>query len=132
MKLIFALTGSIKGEQGEGEVWRRGTGRRERERKRGGGRFFGFTLKLTVEFRFLYNRFNLIPALDRSGEDVSGERISISEVSNPLSEVTALTRYLPFTLSYTLLPPPRDPSPSLLLLPLLVSSIISLCTAPCA
>lgn len=60
MKLIFALTGSIKGEE---------CARRCQEGKEGGGReresgFFP-PLKLTKEFRFLYNRFNLIPALDR-------------------------------------------------------------------
>lgn len=53
-------------------------GCREKERK-GGGCFARPAFKLTEEFRFLYNRFNLILALDRSDEDVSRERISISE-----------------------------------------------------
>lgn len=56
---------------------------RERERGRKRAASSGSTLKLTKEFRFLYNRFNLILALDRSGEDVSGERISISERYSP-------------------------------------------------
>lgn len=53
----------------------------------------GSTLKLTKEFRFLYNRFNLILVLDRSGEDVSEERISISERYSP-PRLRACLRYL--------------------------------------
>lgn len=41
----------------------RGKGRGLREKERAVSS--GPTLKLTKEFRFLYNRFNLIPALDR-------------------------------------------------------------------
>lgn len=61
----------------------RGEAERRRAEKRGAASSVP-ALKLTKEFRFLYNRFNLIPRalLDRSGEDVSGERISISEVSD--------------------------------------------------
>lgn len=84
MKLIFALTGSIKGERGaRGGANKRKAGKKRRERERERAASSGPTLKLTKEFRFLYNRFNLIPALDRSGEDVSGERISISERYSP-------------------------------------------------
>lgn len=53
-------------------------GCREKGRN-GGGCFARPAFKLTEEFRFLYNRFNLILALNRSDEDVSRERISISE-----------------------------------------------------
>lgn len=105
MKLIFVLTGSIKGARGARGGVKRKTKEREREKEIAASS--GPTLKLTKEFRFLYNRFNLIPTLDRSGEDVNGERISISERYSPDHPGYPLTRYLPGTLSYT--PPPLRP-----------------------
>lgn len=107
MKLIFALTGSIKGERGE-EKSGGEKAEEEREKER---RFSGPALKLTVEFRFLYNRFNLIPALSRPFRRGCERRKNIYFRGIQPSQVTACSRYLPFTLSYTLLPPPRDPSP---------------------
>lgn len=65
MKLIFALTGSIKGERGVCKEVPRGRRERKGVREKGRTASSGPTLKLTMEFRFLYNRFNLIPALDR-------------------------------------------------------------------
>lgn len=102
MKLIFALTGSIKGERAARGDAKRRTREERSKREREGAVSSGPTLKLTKEFRFLYNRFNLIPALDRSGEDVSGERISISERYSPDPPgLPARPRYLPCILSYT-------------------------------
>lgn len=114
MKLIFVLTGSIKGARGARGGVKRKTKERERERKRL-PLLQALTLKLTKEFRFLYNRFNLIPTLDRSGEDVNGERISISERYSPDHPGYPLTRYLPGALSYTppLLSALASPRPSL-------------------
>lgn len=119
MKLIFVLTGSIKGARGARGGVKRKTKEREREKEIAASS--GPTLKLTKEFRFLYNRFNLIPTLDRSGEDVNGERISISERYSPDHPGYPLTRYLPGTLSYT--PPPLLPLHLLVLLSLLMAIV---------
>lgn len=110
MKLIFVLTGPIKGEQ---EKYEEGDAKRKRKEVREGEKVrsrekesaasSGSTLKLTKEFRFLYNRFNLILVLDRSGEDVNEERISISERYSP-PRLRACPRYLPRALSYMPLP----------------------------
>lgn len=62
----------------------------------------GSSLKLTKEFRFLYNRFNLIPALDRFQRGCERRKnIYFRKIFLWPSEVT---RYLPCTLSYK--PPP--------------------------
>lgn len=119
MKLIFVLTGSIKGARGARGGVKRKTKEREREKEIAASS--GPTLKLTKEFRFLYNRFNLIPTLDRSGEDVNGERISISERYSPDHPGYPLTRYLP---RYSFLHAASSPPLHLLVLLSLLMAIV--------
>lgn len=101
MKLIFALTGSIKGK----EEWRR---TKAKEREEG---FFGSMLKLTMEFRFkfLYNRFNPIPvcSIVRGCEDVCerGKNIYFRGIRPSVVSVCPLS-----TFPHTLLPPSCNPS----------------------
>lgn len=91
MKLIFALTGSIKGESSAKRS--RDEGREKR------CRFFGArALKLTEEFRFLYNRFNLIPRAPRPFQRGCERKKNIYFRGIRLSRVTTCPSFffLPF------------------------------------
>lgn len=99
MKLIFALTGSIKGESEHREEKPRG-----RRRKEGAASSVP-ALKLTraKEFRFLYNRFNLIPRASRPFRRGCERRKNIYFRAIRLSRVTACSFFFLFFLTRSFL-----------------------------